>query len=332
MPAGRPLRDIALLGFDGVRILDITGPAEVFDVARALGCGYEVTVYSCSDGPLVRSSSGLAFEATPGSNLGDVDTVIVPGGDILVRDRAPDDVQRLIGLHARRARRVAALGTGSFALASTGLLDGRRATTHWRYADSFAARHPSTILDRDSVLVRDGKMWTAADGCAAIDLALALVAEDHGEDLAQEIAKDMVVLGRRMAGHPQISVAARTPRPRHPELVRLMATINVDPAGRYELETVAARIGMSPRHLARVFKSHVGLTLRQYVHAVRLENALGLVLAGESFHSAARRSGLRYGPQIRDHLASHNIPSARLPAARLLMDSGSTKPVSVRSG
>jgi transcriptional regulator GlxA family with amidase domain len=136
-----------------------------------------------------------------------------------------------------------------------------------------------------------------------VDMALALVADDYGAAMAHEISKDMVVFSRRMDGHPQLSVAARTPRPKHPELDRLLQTINAEPARKYTLESVGRQIGVSPRHLARLFSAQVGMSLRDYVQSVRLESAVGLVLSGESFHSAARRAGLRDGAQVRAFLA-----------------------------
>ncbi|MBS1692875.1 MAG: AraC family transcriptional regulator [Actinobacteria bacterium] len=301
----RQPRHIAMLVFDGVRTLDVTGPLEVFDVARALGCPYSVTLYSTAESHSIRCSSGLSLNTTPVSALrSPVDTLMVPGGECLVSEGIPHHLKRVIRAHAPDARRLASICAGSFALAAVGLLDGRRATTHWRHLDTFAARHPMTVVDRESVYTRDGAVWTSAGVAAGIDLALALVSDDHGAVVVQEISKDMVVLSRRMEGHPQISVAARTPRPKHPQLERLLATVNANPAGHYELDTVAAQLGVSARHLSRLFKAQVGVTLRQYVHDVRLENAVGLVLAGESFHAAARRSGLRCGARVRDHLAA----------------------------
>lgn len=327
----RQPRRVAMLVFDGVRTLDVTGPLEVFEVAGTLGRPYSVTLYSCTDSPTVRCSSGLSVAAAPASQLATtVDTILVPGAESFAKDSIPHDLIQMIRAHAPAARRVASICAGSFALAATGLLDGRRATTHWRHLDSFAARHPSTIIDRESVYTRDGNIWTSAGAVAGIDLALALVADDHGADVAGEISKEMVVLSRRMEGHPQISAAARTPRPKHPELERLMATISADPAGHYELDSVANQLGLSPRHLARLFKAQAGITLRQYVYEVRLENAVGLVLAGESFNAAARRSGLRYGARVRDYLTAHLGVSAG--ATDLLIDSRGTEAVPIHAG
>lgn len=310
IPADGRSRHIAIVVFDGVRTLDLTGPLEVFDVAQALGCGYSVGLYSSSDATSVRCSSGLAIDATPASAAPpEVDTLLVPGGESLVTGGVPGHLRGAIRAFSRSTRRIASICAGSFALAAAGVLDGRRATTHWRHLDTFSRRYPSTTVERESVYIRDGEIWTSSGGTAGIDLALALVGEDFGPVVAQEISKEMVVLGRRMEGHPQISAAARTPRPKHPELERLMATVVVDPAGHYELETVAAQLGLSPRHLARLFKAQVGVTLREYVNEVRLENAVALVLAGESFHAAARRSGLRSGARVRDHLVARRTPA-----------------------
>lgn len=317
---------IAVLVFDGVRGLDVAGPLEVFDVAGALGLSYSVGLYSTTDATTVRCASGLTLHTAPVSALASevLDTLLVPGSERVVADGVPWHLVRTVRSHAARARRVASIGTGSFALAAAGVLDGRRATTHWRHLDSFAVRHPSVIVDRESVYICDGNVWTSAGAAAGIDLALALVCEDHGAAVAQDISKELVVLGRRLEGHPQISVAARTPRPKHPEIDRLLETVNVDPAGHYELDSVAAQLGISPRHLARLFKAQTGMTLRQYVHEVRMENAVALILAGESFRAAARRSGLHYGASVRTHLDARRT--------RLLADSRSAKAVSIHAG
>lgn len=324
-PVRRPPH-IAVLVFEGVRGLDVAGPLEVFDVAGGLGSAYSVAFYSTTEATAVRCASGLTLHTAPVSALASevIDILFVPGSERVVADGAPWHLVRTVRSHAARARRVASIGTGSFALAAAGVLDGRRATTHWRHLDSFAVRHPSVIVDRESVYICDGNVWTSAGAAAGIDLALALVCEDHGAAVAQDISKELVVLGRRLEGHPQISVAARTPRPKHPEIDRLLETVNVDPAGHYELDSVAAQLGISPRHLARLFKAQTGMTLRQYVHEVRMENAVALILAGESFRAAARRSGLHYGASVRTHLDARRT--------RLLADSRSAKAVSIHAG
>ena len=306
------VKHVAMLVYDGVRTLDVAGPLEVFDVARSLRCTYTVQLYAVSDAPTVRCSSGMTLSALPISALtSKPDTLMVPGGECLV---VPGPDPRLVAAIQRFspiARRTASICAGSFALAAAGLLDGVRTTTHWRLLDTFARRHPEAVLDPDSVYVRDGDIWSSAGVAAGIDLTLALVAEDHGSAIAHEISKDMVVFSRRLEGHPQLSVSARTPRPKYGGLEHLLQTINAEPARKYTLDKVAADIGVSPRHLARLFRAQVGCTLREYVVAVRMEGAVGLVLAGESFHAAARRCGLRDGSQLRELLASPPPPFGR---------------------
>ncbi|MGY4709991.1 GlxA family transcriptional regulator [Mycolicibacterium sp. CBM1] len=332
-PTQRAARPVVVLVSDGVRMFDLTGALEVFEVAANLGCEYSVALHSCGDSRTVGCSSGVSLDVAPVAELTECpDTLLIPGAESFVAVGVPAALRHLVRTRASAARRIASVGTGTFALAAAGLLDGCRATTHWRHLDTLAAEHPSTIVDRESVYTRDGELWTSAGGAAGVDLALALVADDYGSDVAAAIAKDLVVLSRRLEGHPQISVAARTPRPKHPGLERLTATVNADPAGDYELDTVAAQLGLSPRHLARLFKSQVGVTLRQYVHEVRLENAVGLVLAGESFHAAARRSGLRYGARVRDHLATYRARTTRNPPRVLGADTGGAEAVSVYAG
>ncbi len=294
-----------MLVYDGVRTLDVTGPLEVFDVARSLRCDYTVELYAVTNAAMVRCSSGMRLAAAPITALANSpDTLLVPGGECLVTSGPDPRLLAAVRRFSSAARRTASICAGSFALAAAGLLDDRRATTHWRHLDTFARRHPEVILETESVYVRDGGIWSSAGVAAGIDLALALVAEDHGSAIAHEISKDMVVFSRRLEGHPQLSVAARTPRPKHPGLEHLLQTINAEPARKYTLDKVAADLGMSARHLARLCKAQVGCTLKEYVLAVRLESAVGLVLAGESFHSAARRCGLRDGSQLREFLAS----------------------------
>ncbi len=154
----RPRR-IAVLVFDGVRTLDVTGPLEVFDVARTIGCAYTVALYSCGTSRSVRCSSGLSFETLSAAELPpEVDTLLIPGATALVNDGVPHDLQQLIRAHAPAVRRVASVCAGAFALGAAGLLEGRRATTHWRHLDTFAARHPTTVVERDSVYTRDGEL------------------------------------------------------------------------------------------------------------------------------------------------------------------------------
>ncbi|MFI5612707.1 GlxA family transcriptional regulator [Amycolatopsis sp. NPDC051903] len=293
---------VAVLVFDGVRLLDVTGPLEVFDVAAELGTGYEVTVCS-PDGRDITTSSGLRLgvERSAAEVYG-VDTLLVPGGECLVKPGADDELLTAIQLLARGARRVTSVCAGAFALGAAGLLDGRRATTHWRHADTLQDRYPSVDVDAEAIYVRDGRVLTSAGVSSGIDLALALVEEDAGDILAHEIARELVVFMRRRGAQPQLSVPARTPRPRRDVVRTLCDEVAADPAGDHCLTSMAQRAGLSTRHLSRLFKQGTGQTPATYVAAVRREAAIALVDSGETIAAAARRSGLGSDETLRRHL------------------------------
>ena len=287
---GRPLA-IVVLVYDGVRLLDVTGPLEVFDVAVDMGVGYRITVCS-PDGRDAVTSGGLRLGVScPAAAVGEVDTLLVPGGECLVNG-PPTAMLEAIRLLAPRARRVSSVCAGSFALAAVGLLDGRRATTHWRHTGTLARQFPDVRVDEDSIYVRDGPILTSAGVSAGIDLALALVEEDESDELAHQIARDLVVFMRRLGAQPQLSVPARTARPRRRPLRALCDQIAADPAADHSLAALAARAGLSVRHLTRLFRAELGCTPSSYVTSVRLEAATALLLSGETLATAARRSGL----------------------------------------
>jgi transcriptional regulator GlxA family with amidase domain len=281
-----------MLVFDGARLLDVTGPVEVFDVAIGLGAPYEVVICS-PDGEDITTSGGLRIGVShPAGVLNDVDTLVVPGGECLV-DSGPSDalVESIVRL-AEGARRVTSICAGSFALGTAGLLEGRRATTHWKHTSTLRDRFPTVTVDPDSIYVRDGRILTSAGVSAGIDLALALVEEDEGDEMAHDIARDLVVFMRRFGAQPQLSLPARTVRPRRNPLRTLCDEIAADPAADHTLPALATRAGMSERHLRRLFTEEVGCSPTAYVAAVRLEAALSLRQAGETAAAAARRSGL----------------------------------------
>jgi transcriptional regulator GlxA family with amidase domain len=282
---------IVVLVYDGVRLLDVTGPLEVFDVAAAMGAAYRVTVCS-PDGRDATTSGGLRLGvACAVAEVTDVDTLLVPGGECLVGG-APPEVLDAVRLLAPRARRIGSVCAGSFALGEVGLLEGRRATTHWRHTGTLARRFPGITVDPDAIYVRDGPILTSAGVSAGIDLALAMVEEDAGDELAHQVARDLVVFMRRLGAQPQLSVPARTPRPRRQPLRTLCDQIAADPAADHSLTALAARAGLSVRHLSRLFQAEIGCTPAAYVTSVRLEAATALLHSGETRATAARRSGL----------------------------------------
>src|SRR5262245_22566796 len=186
---------VVIVAYPGVTLLDVVGPSEVFATATRLGAdpGYELTVVSQGGGPTVAGSGLVLDTRTLGGVHGEIDTLIVPGG-FLARWPEPDErLLRSLRRLAAHSRRVTSVCTGAFLLASPGLVAGRRVTTHWAWCDSLARRHPDLDVEPDRIFVRDGNVWTSAGVTAGMDLALALVEDDHGPDLAREAARWLVL-------------------------------------------------------------------------------------------------------------------------------------------
>ncbi|MEU4118753.1 GlxA family transcriptional regulator [Kitasatospora sp. NPDC028055] len=271
-------RSVVVVLYDDVQSLDVTGPLEVFAGAGAATGqpgAYRVTTASAGCRP-VRSSSGLRL--LPDADLaevGPVHTLLVPGGAAFEH---PDGalVARIREL-ADRAERVVSVCTGAFLLAEAGLLSGRRATTHWAYCGELARRFPDVTVDPDPIHVRDGRIATSAGVTAGIDLALALVEEDHGRDAALLIARHLVVFLRRPGNQAQFStqlaaqVAVRQP------LREVQQWIAEHPGADLSVEALARRSALSPRHFARAFAAEVGVPPGRYVDGVRLEAARRLL-------------------------------------------------------
>lgn len=318
-----PELTVAVLVFDGVRLLDVTGPLEVLDVATALGVPYRVVVCS-PDGRDVVTSSGLRLGVDAvAAAVTDVDTVLVPGGEVLVDYRPPPVLLTAVDVLAGRARRTCSVCAGSFALAEAGRLDGRRATTHWRHTGTLARRYPAVQVDTESVYVRDGDVLTSAGVTAGIDLTLALVEEDAGDVLAHAVARDLVVFMRRSGQQPQLSVPARTVRAPRRAVAALCDEIAADPARDHRTPALAARAGLSVRHVTRLFRDQVGCSPSEYVAAVRLEAAITFLRSGETLATAARRSGFRTARTLSRHLRSQGHPG---PGASAPPSATSTEP------
>lgn len=286
-------RVVAITAFDGVQLLDVTGPAEVFGTANMFGARYDVRTVS-PGGADVRTSSGVrigvdgASESLP-ARLG---TVVVPGRRDWRQAVADVDVVECVTEVVRRSDRVTSVCAGAFLLAHIGVLDGRRAATHWRLADELAAAYPLVSVEADPVFVRDGHVTTSAGITAGIDLALSLVEDDYGPDLARDVARELVVFMARPAGQSQFSVRLIPREARHPGLRRAMDTVVADPAAPHSLDTLARDVGVSPRHLTRLFRSETGMTPGQYLESARLESARAILEAGdEPVEAVAGRSG-----------------------------------------
>jgi len=278
------VRTVAILLYDGVQSLDVTGPAEVFaGAAHALRAkagdgrgtpGYRVRTIARGGRP-VRSTSGLQLVPdgpVPRTAEG-IDTLIVPGGEGHVEACGEEALLRWLARSPSGCRRVASVCTGSFLLAAAGLLDGRRATTHWAYARELARLHPLVDVQPDPIFVRDGSIWTSAGVTAGMDLALALVEEDHDRELALLIARHLVLFLRRPGNQSQFSALLRAQEPDREPLRKVQRQVLDDVAGLHTVEAMAERVHMSPRNFARAFRAQTGVTPARYVESVRLEAA-----------------------------------------------------------
>lgn len=304
-------RTVAVLVFDGVTLLDAAGPAEVLCHVNgpepAHEVGYEITAVSPAGGD-VRTSSGLPLGATVAVAALDAerfDTVVVAGGDRLVGRPIEQPLLAAAATLISRAGRVASVCTGAFLLAELGLLDGRRATTHWRHVETFARSYPKVTVEPDSIFVRDGHVITSAGISAGVDLALAMVEDDHGPQVARDVARELVVFLQRPGGQSQFSVATRTPVPHHPVLRRLLDGVVADPAADHTVPTMARLAGVSPRHLSRLFAEEVGTTPARWVERIRLELAQQLLLEDWPVTTAAQRCGLGSDETLRRVFARH---------------------------
>ncbi|WP_392958820.1 GlxA family transcriptional regulator [Streptomyces sp. LN245] len=274
-------RRVVVVVYAGAMALDITGPIEVFDIAnRLLDPGafpYRIELVS-ADAPLVRTSSGVSVGAQPlEAGQGPVDTLLVPGGWSVgeaLRDQA---LVSWIGAAAARSRRVASVCGGSFLLAEAGLLDGRRATTHWAYSETMARRYPAVTVDAEPIFVWDGPFVTSAGVSTGIDMALALVEADHGAALALETARFLVLFLKRHGGQSQFSAMLDAQLADHPPIRTAQEWILENLHNPLPVAEMAERANMSPRNFARVFRREVGTTPGQYVQRTRIARARELL-------------------------------------------------------
>ena len=288
MPQRPSPRQVVMLLFADVQCLDVTGPLEVFSGTQRLlqsrgekRRGYELRTLS-ADGRPVRTSSGLML--VPDGSLADapakIDTLIVPGGRGARAVTTDDRLLSWIAATAARSRRTASVCTGAFALAAAGLLDGRRATTHWSAAAALARLYPRVQVEADPIYVRDGDVWTSAGVTAGMDLALALVEDDLDRDSALAIARHLVLFLRRPGNQSQFSATLAAQQPAREPLREVQRQVVEDVAGDHCVEAMAARANMSARHFARAFTAETGVTPARYVERARLEAARRLLEDG----------------------------------------------------
>ncbi|MFC3079784.1 GlxA family transcriptional regulator [Phenylobacterium terrae] len=264
-------RRIAVLIFPEFQLLDAAGPIGAFEIAhRLVGEAYEIVVTALEPG-LVASSAGATMQAQALPE-GPLDTLLVAGGNGTRELVHCPKTRELIQAAAPRARRVASVCSGAFLLAEAGLLDGRRATTHWHRCPDFARRYPQVRLEPDRIFVRDDDVWTSAGITAGIDLALALIEEDLGAEVARQTAQQLVVYHRRPGGQSQFSALVEMGGASG-RFARLLAWMRDNLARRLTVEAMAEAAAMSPRHFARAFQAETGLTPAKALERLRLEVA-----------------------------------------------------------
>lgn len=286
-------RRIGIVAFEDVEALDITGPWEVLHTAGLFAQDVPELLCITADGRDVRSSSGLSYRADAAiEEVDSLDTLIVAGGTGVIaaaeNERLVAGIQRL----SRTARRTASVCSGAFLLAEGGLLDGCRATTHWLHAPELARRFPRVEVDPDPIFIREGSLLTSAGVTAGMDLALALVDEDHGSEVALQTARMLVVYARRPGGQSQFSVQLQSEATDDPPLRELQAWIAEHPDEDLSVGSLAGRMHLSERQFSRVFTRELGTTPADYVERVRVERARGLLETdGGSLDNVASRCG-----------------------------------------
>lgn len=271
-------RSIALVIHPGFQLLDAAGPTAAFEIAERFRPGsYDLTVMAPGGGEVL-SSSGLKLAAAPLSRRA-FDTVLISGGDIA---RSADAIAKVLAwLKQVKARRITSVCSGAYFLAEAGLLDGRCATTHWASSDDFSRKYPKVSLDAERIFVRDGDIWTSAGITAGIDLALALIEDDLGADVARRTAQQLVVHQRRPGGQSQfaalVELGGQTGR-----FAALIDWMRARLTEDLTVERLADQAAMSPRNFARVFTAETGTTPAKAVERLRLETARAAVETGHA--------------------------------------------------
>jgi transcriptional regulator GlxA family with amidase domain len=297
-----------VMALESTQSLDVLGPVEVFQAAsriagqRGLGAGYEVEVVTPGGGG-VALSNGLTLSAgeLPLVRGAKFHTILVAGGAGARHAGADDPAIAWLRAVAPRAQRVTSVCTGAFALATAGLLDGRRATTHWAYCRALARTHPAVAVESEPIYVRDGDIWTSAGVTAGMDLALALVEEDLGSEIALEAARWLVLFLKRPGGQAQFSaglamqLASATREPLRDLQAWMADHLDAD----LSVGALAARACLSERHFTRAWRAETGLTPAAYVEALRVERARTLLEDGAAVDVAARAAGFASAEVLR---------------------------------
>lgn len=303
--ASAPSRVVVIVVFDDVTMLDVAGAGEVFAEANRFGADYRIKIASV-DGRDVTTSIGTRLGVTDTlSSIESVDTVMVAGADSLPRRAIDPELVQAVKSVAGRTRRLASICTGSFVLAQAGLLNGRRATTHWHDVRLFARAFPEVTVEPDAIFVRDGEVFTSAGVSSGIDLALALVEIDHGAELVRAVARWLVVYLKRAGGQSQFSTLVEADPAPQSALRAVTDAIAADLGADHRVSSLATRASLSTRQLTRLFRSELGMTPADYVEKVRVDAARAALDAGHSVTDAARLAGFGSTETLRRVFVDH---------------------------
>jgi transcriptional regulator GlxA family with amidase domain len=291
---------IGILVFPDFQILDAAGPISVFEIAGrfAGNAAPAIRVLAATPGP-VKSSSGVEMLARGLRPSGAITTLIVAGGEGVRSAAKCDKTLAFVRAMAKRGIRIASVCSGAYILAEAGLLDGRRATTHWQRTRHFVSSYPKVKLEADRIFVRDGEIWTSAGISAGIDLALAIAAEDFGDEVAHNTARQLVLYHRRSGGQSQFSSLLELKAPTG-RFAPLLTWAREHLAAKLTVEDLAEQAGMSSRHFTRAFITETGTTPSKAIERLRIEVARARVQSSsEAIERVAQSTGFRDPERMR---------------------------------
>lgn len=299
-------RRIVFIAFPQVALLDLTGPWEVLSLANTLSRTkippYDLELLSGDDSATIVSGGGISMvsHGAATSCRSAIDTLIVPAADLGWMAEPTDCSSKVLQRLARRSRRVVSICAGAFFLAAAGLLDGKKATTHWRGTDELSARFPKVDVQGDSIFVKDRNVYTSAGVTAGIDLTLALVEEDLGRAMALDCARNLVVFIRRPGGQSQFSTTLESQHVERDSINELIAWAADNLSSNLSVEAMSERAHMSLRNFSRVFRNEVGQTPAAFVEKLRVEAARrSLEETGQSLDAIARNCGFGSADSMR---------------------------------
>lgn len=308
-----PLRIVIVVGSPNT-LVDVIGPYQIFLQASSEGgtphggelSRYRIDVASPQSERLVSARGGLGLQCTTTLDEieGPIDTLIVAGARIVDPSPTNEKIASWLKRHAPSVRRIASVCSGAFLLAEAGLLDGRRATSHWRYVQELAKRYPAVTVESDPIYVRDGNLYTSAGMTSGMDLALALVEEDYGSEVAREVARSLVIYLRRPGGQSQFSAALRRQTAEQSPVRRVQDWIPEHLGEPLSVERLSEVAGMSPRNFSRVFVRDAGTSPGRFVEELRLEEARRMLESGrETVEEIAALAGFGSIDSLQRHFS-----------------------------